>query len=184
MFKDLDFKLKNLPVLLIIFAIAIWSVLYIQVNKDFFEQLFKNFSLTSDDVQGIIAFSVIFFLLVRVVSNALVVPYVNLHKKREDLTISKIEDANRFLEEARVLEDKFYKKANEEKRSALTQKAIILTQARRQAEDIVFQTENEISFEIASAKERIDLKAKIMLNELVVKKQEFSDMLKDKILNL
>ena len=62
----------------------------------------------------------------------------------------------------------------------MTQKVVILTEARRNAEDIIFQTENEVSSEVASAKERIDLRSKIMLNELVVKKQEFLGLLKEK----
>ena len=183
MFRDLDIKLKILPYAIIVFLGAVFCILYIQVNKEFFDGLFKFFSLSTDDVQGIIVFSIIFFLIVRLVSNSLVVPYVSLNQRREDLTVNKIKEANILLEEASVLEDDFYKKAHEAKRSAMTQKVVILTEARRNAEDIIFQTENEVSSEVASAKERIDLRSKIMLNELVVKKQEFLGLLKEKILN-
>ena len=183
MFKDLDIKFKNLPYALVILASAIFCILYFQVNKDFFEGIFKVFSLSVDDVQGIIAFTVLFSVIIRLVSNSLIKPYVSLNQKREELNIGRIEEANIFLEEAKKLEDAFYKKANEETRKALTQKAVILTEARRNAEDIIFQTENEVSSEVASAKERIDLRSKIMLNELVLKKQEFLGLLKEKILN-
>lgn len=174
----------------IAFLGAIFCCLYIQVCKDdvvckaSLSKTFASFNLTLDDVQGIIAFILIFFVIVSLVSKVLVTPYVKLNTKREDLTINKINEANIFLQEASKLQDEFLKKANEEKRIALTQKAIILTEARREAENVIFQTENEISYEIASAKERIDLKTKIMLNELVLKKQEFSDALKEKVLNI
>ena len=183
MFRDLDIKLKTLPYAIIVFLGAVFTILDSQVNNEFFDGLFKFFSLSTDDVQGIIVFSIIFFLIVRLVSNSLVVPYVSLNERREDLTVNKIKEANILLEEASVLEDDFYKKAHEVKRSAMTQKVVILTEARRNAEDIIFQTENEVSSEVASAKERIDLRSKIMLNELVVKKQEFLGLLKEKILN-
>ena len=109
MFRDLDIKLKTLPYAIIVFLGAVFCILYIQVNKEFFDGLFKFFSLSTDDVQGIIVFSIIFFLIVRLVSNSLVVPYVSLNQRREDLTVNKIKEANILLEEASVLEDDFYK---------------------------------------------------------------------------
>ena len=183
MFKDLDIKFKNLPWALCTLAVAVLSILYFQINKDFFEGIFGVFSLSVSDVQGIIAFTVLFFVIIQLVSNSLVKPYVALNQKREELNTGRIQEANMFLEEAQKLEDAFHKKASVETRKALTQKAVILTEARRNAEDIIFQTENEVSSEVASAKERIDLRSKIMLNELVIKKQEFLGLIKEKILN-
>lgn len=184
MLKDFNFKLKGFFSFILILMGASFGIYYIGAHSDKFDAILKNFSINAEEVQGIVAFSIIFFLIVRLVSNSLVRPFVNLNEKREDATVNKIKKANELLEEASILEDEFYKKANEEKRHALTQKAIILTDARRKAEDVIFQTENEISAQVASAKERIDLRSKIMLNELVLKKQEFVDMIKDKVINL
>ncbi len=184
MLKDFDFKIKELPILFFVVVIVFGSAYYVGAHQVELQPILRLFGLTALDVHGILVFSLIFFLMSRLISNVLITPFVNLTEKREALTIDKISQATQDLQKAKDLEDAFYQKANEIKREAFAQKAVILSDARANAEKIIFQTENEISADITKTKEAIDEKVKNLLVELSNKREELASSLKDKILQM
>ncbi len=184
MFKDFDFKIKDVVFLLVVALGICWGVYYVGMHQKELVPFFKVFDLTILDVQGILIFSLVFFLLVRLVSNTLVAPFLCLTEKREALTIDKIAQATKNLQMVEDLENVFTKRANEIRREAVGEKGIILSKARQDAEKVIFEAENEISSEISKSKDNIDVKVRNLLSELSEKKDDLASSLKDKILQI